>query len=185
MGGLHLVHAADRVLLRIYALVVGLVALGAALWAAGWKAVGAWVSGLDPAAVLAAGIILLVVSLRFLFLRGREPAPAAVVLHRAEGDVAIALRAIEQLASRTARQVRGVDELRAAVRPEGERVAIRLKVVVKPDVAIPAMVEQLQESVREYVEHTSGLRVSSVRVHVSGIAGEVLWRGGREKRRVL
>lgn len=178
-------HIVDRILLGVYALVVGVVALFAALWAAGWDVVARWAARIDPVAVLAVCILLVVVSLRFLFLRGAPADPAAVVLHRTEGDVSIALQAVEQMASRVARQIRGVDELTASVRPSGERVAIRLKVVVKPDVAVPPLIEQLQVSVREYVEQTSGLGVSDVRVYVSGVAGEVLWKGNRDRRRVL
>ncbi|MBX6394932.1 MAG: alkaline shock response membrane anchor protein AmaP [Alicyclobacillaceae bacterium] len=178
-------HVVDRILLWLYAMVVGVLALAAALWAAGWEMVAQWAARMDPAAVLAVSLILLVLSLRFLFLRNGSRDPASVVLRRTEGDVSISLVAIEQMASRMARQIRGVDELRAMVRPDGERVAIRLKVIVKPDVAIPPLIEQLQQSVRQYVEQTSGLRVSDVRVHVSGVAGEVLWRGNRDRRRVL
>lgn len=166
-------------------MVVGVLALAGALWAAGWEVMARWAARIDPTAALAVCILLLAVSLRFLFLRGPQGDPAAVVLRRAEGDVSIALQAVEQMASRIARQIRGVDELRATVRPNGERVAIRLKVMVKPDVAVPPLIDQLQQSVREYVEQTSGLGVSDVRVHVSGVAGEVLWRGGRDRRRVL
>jgi uncharacterized alkaline shock family protein YloU len=120
-----------------------------------------------------AGVIFFIVSLRFLFsglLGGRkEPHPKAIRRGNEFGATEITLDTLESLATRAAKTVRGIRELKTYVRPYEDGAMIKVRTYVDGEVPIPSLIEQVQQNIKEHVEQISGVRVYEVTVLVSDV----------------
>ena len=85
------------------------------------------------------------------------------------GEIRISLNTIENIAHAASRKLTGVRETKATVIRFDDSVSISVRVVVLPDINIPALSEDLQVKVKNSVEETSGVRVSDVKVYVDNI----------------
>lgn len=119
------------------------------------------------------GAIFFLVSLRFLFagsLGGlRSSQPQAVRSSNEFGDMEITLDTLESLAIRAAKRVRGVRELKARVRSLESGASVKVRTFVDGDIPIPALIEQVQQSIKEHVEQISGVHIIEVTVLVSDV----------------
>ncbi len=95
-----------------------------------------------------------------------------VVQETGDGRIEITLPALEDLVRRAARQVREVREVRPRLRGSGEGLKVLLHVGLSPDAVIPAVSQQVQEIVRDYLEQKAGVRVLQVQVLVDDVSFE-------------
>ncbi|MBC7325525.1 MAG: alkaline shock response membrane anchor protein AmaP [Moorella sp. (in: Bacteria)] len=131
---------------------------------------------------LAAGLVALAVlllALRFLVASLRLKTPKemqAVIASDDLGTSSIALPALENLVTRSARQVKGVREVRPVLKLLPEGLVVKLHITVYPDRNLPELTAALQDKIREYISATAGLDVPEVQVRVDGIHQESLRR---------
>jgi len=171
----------DRALVAVYTLTVTLVALGVALVLTGW--LGRWVVPSDLYVFLRPGvrepalvalIVLVLVGMRLFWVSlrpgTRQQGGHAVVDENVLGQVRIALPAIEGLVGKVVAEVPGIREVKPRVVADGERIAMRLKITVTPDVHIPDLAKQVQELVQVRVREVTGIGINNVWVSVESIA---------------
>lgn len=85
------------------------------------------------------------------------------------GEIKISLNTIENIALAASRRNNGVKESKAYVKRVGENVSVHIKIVVMPDINIPALLEDIQFRVKKSIEDTSGILVNDVKVFVENI----------------
>ena len=171
-----MVRAYDRVILVVLSLVFLTLSLLAFALAWGWnpaEQVFHWldyIARFDGARPLAAGIILLLLSLYILRLAVRDMGTAPPLAWESQlGQVHISMSVLESLIRRSAQDVVGVQDVEARVRARSEGVGILLSLKVLPDVNIPAVVEAVQAGVKDYLKQTTGLEIADVQVKVRNL----------------
>ncbi len=117
------------------------------------------------------GIVLIIVALRFCFYRLGGHRQDFVVLSGENGNIQISYETIRQLATRTGKSVRGVQEFDTRVRESQNGVVLLVKIRVLPDIDLARMGSEVQAAVKEYVEQTTGVRIERVLVHIDEVAG--------------
>jgi uncharacterized alkaline shock family protein YloU len=160
-------------LLWIYALGVAFVSAVLLLQYAGFNVLDRDLEITNDGAAVAT--VFLLVSIFFLFYRsrrGREGREPLAVTHKLEnGDVKITYDTLEQLATRAAYKLRGVQDLKTRVRVnEGGALVIAVKFAIEADLDIPKTTAELQSSVKDYIEATAGLPVEQVTVYVTQLS---------------
>ncbi|MGZ4111456.1 MAG: alkaline shock response membrane anchor protein AmaP [Tumebacillaceae bacterium] len=129
----------------------------------------------DTSAAIA--LLMLLVSIFFLFYRTkRSERHMQAVTHKMEnGDVKITFETIEKLAGRAAAKIRGVQDLKTRVRvQENGALVIGVRFAVEADTDIPKTTAELQETVKQYIEGTTGVPVEQVAVYVTELAAPVV-----------
>jgi len=163
-----LARVLDKLLLFIYSLIIlaasiaflaasaGVIAEDSALDFVREELYGGW--GVRTAVIIVSAVILLI-SLRFLYVALRRGGGAAPSIdQRTEfGDIRISLETVENLALKAASRHRGVQDLRARIR------------VTDAGIDIPALSEEIQRSVRDHVEEITGIPVANVAVYIANI----------------
>jgi len=160
-----------RMLLFLYAGGIAFVSIMVLLQYAGMNVLGNGIRIFDETA--AWSIVLLLLSIFFMFYRTKaRDEQVQTITHKMEnGEVQISYETIEQLATRAALKVRGVHDLKTRVRANEVGVArIAVRVQVDADTDIPKVTKELQDSVKMYVETTTGVSVDSVTVYVTELA---------------
>lgn len=94
----------------------------------------------------------------------RRHANRAIVQEAELGTVRISLKAVESLVQRAARQVQGVRDVKVDLRSDKQGVSIALSVTVAPDISIPAVSDEIQRRVDQYITQTVGVTVARVAV---------------------
>lgn len=98
----------------------------------------------------------------------------AVSKHTNIGEIKISLNSIENIALNVLRRLGGIKDSKAHVIKQGDNVSIVTKVVVMPDISIPALSEDIQVKVKKSVEECAGIVVNDVKVVIENIfAGAV------------
>lgn len=171
----------DRILLFVLSLAS--LCLGVALALVGADVFGPGmiqVVYLTPANLVAivAGVIIVLIALRFLFYRTmRAPTSDFVVVSSEHGHIRISYDTLRQLASRRGAQVKGTEGFDTRIRQGQEGIVVLVRMQVLPDVDIAATSREVQSSVKEYVEGTSGIHVEQVLVHVTELSSNVQRQG--------
>lgn len=122
---------------------------------------------------LIVAIIFLVVSLRFFFSSFRSTKPKADrgIRQRSElGEVNITIQTIQTIAERAARRVKGVRDLKTAVKVLESGNIITLRVSVDGETPLPELTHKLQADVKEQVEGIAGVVISEVSIVVTEVA---------------
>ena len=88
------------------------------------------------------------------------------------GEIRIAVSAIENLALRATKRVKGVKDVHVGVRADSDALDVFIEISVNPDLNIPQISEEIKAKVDEYIFDTVGIRVNSVKVLVTKVAGE-------------
>lgn len=88
------------------------------------------------------------------------------------GEIQITVSAIENLALRATRKVKGVKDAHVGVRADLTGLDLFIEITVNPDLSIPQVSEEIRVKVDEYIFETIGIRVNSVKVLVTKVAGE-------------
>jgi uncharacterized alkaline shock family protein YloU len=122
-------------------------------------------------ASIAVGVIVLLLSIRFLYItvrRGRSQAPS--IDQRTDyGDIRISLDTVENLSLKAAGRSRGVKDVKARVRVSASGIEIEIRALVDGESSIPELTEDMQRSVKELVEEITGIPVAGVTVFVANI----------------
>jgi uncharacterized alkaline shock family protein YloU len=125
-----------------------------------------------PWETAAVAVVILLAALGALVAGLSRGVERAVVRETSLGQVRISLAAIENAVYRSVRQVRGVCDVDADVRAGVAGVDVRLAVTVAPDLAIPAVSDEVQQRVERYVQETVGVSVGTVVVEIKAVASE-------------
>lgn len=162
----------DRVLLFLFSL-IGIVG-GIMLALVGANILSysnVFVSTPENVAAIIVGVIVILLSLRFLFYRvGRSQSFDYVAMTGDHGQIRISYETLQQLANRRGSQVKGTEGFDSRIRQGQDGIVILVKMQVLPDVDIASLSKEVQTAVNEYVEHTSGVIVERVLVHVTELS---------------
>ncbi|MBB6635525.1 alkaline shock response membrane anchor protein AmaP [Cohnella thailandensis] len=175
-----MIKVMDRLLLFVYSLAVGAASVFAIVMAAGgfdadWlkNAVDDIIGedALVQTLVIAIGVVLLLLSLRiFIVSFKRSGGQAPSINQRTEhGDIRISVDTVENLALKAASRTRGVKDLKARVRAADSGLQIMIRAFVDGDTPIPALSEEMQKTVSELVQETTGIPVSEVSVYIANV----------------
>lgn len=160
----------DRVFLAICALVLVIAAglIAAALF--GSQVLLEWLSSpgfaFDGSLV---AIILVLLAAYLVVLAARWETKRYIVYARDLGSVRISAESVESLIVEAAGQIAGVEQVKASftdvVNPK-----VTLKVTAYPDHNLGELSEEIQETVKAYVERTVGVVIQEIDVFVVGIS---------------
>jgi len=117
------------------------------------------------------GAAFLLASLRFIWYVFTPAYPRRTVVHETDlGEIHVTLDAIENLVKRTAKSIRGVREVRAKViNADQGGIQVYLRAVVSPDVSVPQVSAEIQNTLKTYVKNVVGVAVSEVKIYVDNI----------------
>lgn len=93
----------------------------------------------------------------------------AVSKHTNIGEIRISLNSIENIALNASKKAGGVKESKTLVKKSEDGVEIEVRIIVMPDLSIPAISEDVQGRVKKAVEEASGITVMQVKVIVDSI----------------
>jgi len=128
-----------------------------------------WLFGLSLISLLLA-FLLIKMALR---IRREEK---TIINQTQFGEIRIAVSAIESLALRATKRIKGVKDAHVGVRADLTGLDIFIEVTVNPDMSIPQVSEEIRLKSDEYIYETTGIRVNSVKVLVTKVAGEMKTR---------
>jgi uncharacterized alkaline shock family protein YloU len=93
----------------------------------------------------------------------------AVSKHTNMGEIRISLNSVENVATNASKKAGGIRETKTTVKRADEGVQIVVRLVVMPDLSIPAISEDVQGRVKRAVEESCGIAVNDVKVVVDSI----------------
>lgn len=169
----------DRIFLFIYSLILGISLIFVALVATGL--VKPWIArdildlvtsqGAVAISVAIVAIVLFAISVRLFYISvaSGNGKPPSIDQRTDFGDISISLETIENLALKAAYKVAGIKDIKARVQVGQAGLHIKVRSVIDGEVSIPALTEEVQRSVKGYVEEISGVPVSSVNVFIANI----------------
>ena len=119
------------------------------------------------------GVVLLLISIKLVFSgRGRkEVQPAATLIKQGEfGGTYIALTAIDTMVQKHCRQQGKIRDCISSLRVVENGVTIQLKLSVMPDTNLVTLTEELQMSLKEYVETLTGVAIPEIGILIESLA---------------
>lgn len=170
----------DRLLLFLYSLAIAIVSIVAIIAASGGfneNDLHRWLDdltgGSDAARISAicVSVAVLLISVRFFIVsvrRGGNNAPS-INQRTDHGDIRISVETVENLALKAASRSRGVKDLKARVRVSEAGLGIQIRAFVDGDSSIPTLSEEMQRSVSQQVEETTGIPVAEVSVFIANV----------------
>lgn len=172
----------DRILLALLLIVTVVLSLALVLIAAGfitgdmaYNAVDFMYNGkTETIAILAgAGILILLISIRLMFAgRKQKPEPNTTLIKKTEqGAAFITLAALESMVMRHCTANPGIKSTVCGIKalPEAESVLVSLRLALLPDTHVPQLVTELQISLKEYLEATSGISVKEIAILIDNV----------------
>lgn len=123
-------------------------------------------------ALIMSGVSLLLTIFTFglAFQHRREE---KTIIHQTQyGEIQIAVSAVESLALKATKRIKGVKEAHVGVSADNGVLDVFIEITVHPDLSIPEISEEIRQQVDEYIYETVGIRVNSVKVLVTKVAGE-------------
>lgn len=127
----------------------------------------------------AGGVALLSLLLTYLSFRmalHRRKQEKTIINQTQFGEIRIAVSAVESLALRASKRVKGVKDAHVGVRADLTGLDIFIEITVNPDLNIPQISEEIRAKVDDYILETVGIRVNSVKVLVTKVSGETRTR---------
>lgn len=116
--------------------------------------------------ILIAGVLLIA----FFSPGVKKKGIGSIVTFNEIGEVRISFRAIEKIVLSASQKVKGIREISAHIDTSEQGLVIYLRIKPIPDLPIPALVHELQETVRNYTQEISGSAVAEVKVLVENIS---------------
>ncbi|MCX7781020.1 MAG: alkaline shock response membrane anchor protein AmaP [Negativicutes bacterium] len=167
----------DRIILTIYTFLLSFLALGVILVALNlipleliWTGLNQ-IKGRWEAALV--GFVFFLVSVRLLLAGLRSRRSKETIAHHTEmGNVHISLDAVKNLVEKTARHTRGVRGVKVSVAQEGQGLKVFIKAVVSPESNVPAVGNEMQQRVQEYIRNTVGIEAVDIHVLVENISND-------------
>jgi Uncharacterized protein conserved in bacteria len=166
----------DRLLLVLYSLSVAIIAIIFTLVPFNFlpndykQNVILFISRDSLTAVIA--FILFITSIRFLFTSFSSKTFNSTKTIKKEtewGQINISYNTIEQLAHAASKKVNGIRDINIKVTELESHIIINVLTSLMNDVNIPATTEELQKSIKDYVENFAGVRVKEVRVTIDDL----------------
>lgn len=169
----------DRILLFVYSLCVGILAVYALVLASALIPMEDSRRFLDNIyhdvgtayPMIAISLLFLLISIRFFAIsvkRGKGQAPS--IDQRTDfGDIRISMETVENLALKAASRHRGVKDLKARVSVNDSGLEIVIRTVVDGESSIPELTEEVQRAVKEHIEEITGIPVAFVSVFVANV----------------
>ncbi|HCF48705.1 MAG TPA: alkaline shock response membrane anchor protein AmaP [Syntrophomonas sp.] len=118
------------------------------------------------AALLLLGATLVV----FVHLFKKEPRLEQVVVKQGlQGEIAITVPAIKVLIMKAIKQIEGVRDIRPHVAQSAEGLVIKLHMAINPELSVPELSQQIQSTVKQYLQDIGGLEVAEIRILVDDI----------------
>ncbi|NLH95838.1 MAG: alkaline shock response membrane anchor protein AmaP, partial [Clostridiaceae bacterium] len=122
-------------------------------------------------------LVFFALSIMFLLSGVRSNKDKKAVGKQTEiGEILISLNSIENIAINASRKTNGVRDSKTMVRKTDNGVEIESRLVVMPEMSIPAITEEVQQRVKKSVEDTAGVRVESVKVIVDNIYSGITYK---------
>jgi len=118
-------------------------------------------------------LILFLLALYLLLMLANElkPDKRAIVTNTALGDVKISIQTISELVYQAVRAIEGVKDVKVdigGVQP----LQLDLRLQLLPDYHIPQLAENVQASIRDYLQQIVGTEVAAVNVTVTGVLAQ-------------
>ncbi|TXK83425.1 alkaline shock response membrane anchor protein AmaP [Paenibacillus sp. N3.4] len=169
----------DRLLLLLYSLIIFVASIFALFTASSWipkdKAeqvlTNFYFEKSYAYTAIALSLVVLLISVRFLVLTlrpGRSQAPS--IDQRTDfGDIRISIETVENLSLKAAGRTKGAKDLRSRVRVNQSGLEITIRTIVDGETSIPELTEEMQSTVKTYIEEITGIPVASVTVFVANI----------------
>lgn len=168
----------DRILLAILliaAIVVSFVLFGVAAnvvkEAVAVRFIGLFYAFRENALILAGcGLVLLLISLKLLFAgrgaqREQSVRPASTLMKQTEiGGAYISLDAIDAMVQRHCRTIQRVKDVHTTIRADEAGVTIGIRLSVLADTDVITLSNELQSSLKAYVESLTGIEVKEIGV---------------------
>lgn len=122
------------------------------------------------------GIVSLVVLLLAIYLlvplaKPKEKSEATIQENEL-GSLKISLEAIRHLIERETQGAEGVEQVKTHLQWLEDGLEVKLRLKVRPMMEIPSLTTELQSSLQEHVQKTTGVKVHSVQILVEEIAEE-------------
>ncbi|ASS75943.1 hypothetical protein CIG75_13900 [Tumebacillus algifaecis] len=158
-------------ILWLYALGVAAACVVVLLQYAGFELLGRHFMIYEDGA--AAAVIFLLLSIFFLIYRSKQGdhEPQTITHQLDHGDLKISYDTLEQLSLKAASRVRGISDIKARVHMnEGGTMRIAIKFSIEAGLEITKTTAELQSSVKDFVELTTGIPVEQVTVYVLELA---------------
>jgi len=174
-----MIRVVDKLFLFLYSLLITLVSV--VLFCVGFEWVGKslaidtlnaiYSSSTIRLTIIIVSAVVFLISLRFLFISlSRSGQNVQSIDQRTEfGDVRISLETMENLALKAASKYKGIKDTRVRVNTTDTGMDIVLRVVVDGEAFIPQLTEEVQKSVKQYIEEITGIPVVNVSVFVANI----------------
>lgn len=161
----------DRLILRIYSLIIAVTSVWAALWLLGFTPVQDVTHALvvDKALWVFVAVLFLW-SLRYLLFSMQRREIHSFVKSTEVGDIRIGFSAVNELARRAAAQLRGVARLHSRVEESPEGLVVWIKVRAETGVDLTALCEQMQRAVTDAIRSATSLSVQAVHVQIAELA---------------
>jgi uncharacterized alkaline shock family protein YloU len=102
----------------------------------------------------------------------RKRPKRAIVFETGMGIVRIIDTAVEDLAHRAVKRVKGVKDAKISARVDRDELSFEVNYTVLPDMSIPQINDEIKLRVSEYIEQTIGRRVNEVIPIVHKISAE-------------
>ena len=115
----------------------------------------------------------IVAALIAFILLGRELTPpprrarVLVLPGRGPGRTEVPYSALDELAEYSAREVSGIERVRARVEPRRRALAVRCRALVSPYADLATAGPELQRTIADRLQHVTGLPVQTVRVRTT------------------
>ncbi|WP_296971129.1 alkaline shock response membrane anchor protein AmaP [Tepidanaerobacter sp. EBM-38] len=167
----------DRIILAIYALFFSLLSIVLILFSIKIVSFQYVITSLSILygrwETCAIGLVLLLISLRFLFYGLKSNRVSETTVKDSElGKVCITLDAIENLALKVIRDIENIKDSKIKVKKQENGVSILLKLTVNYDVIIPEMTLELQKTIKDYIETTAGISVNDIQISIDNISNQ-------------
>lgn len=117
---------------------------------------------------LVAAVAILVVSMR------RGECVETILQQGPLGEVRICFKALENLVLKAAREIKGVRETKTRLVSTDNGLVVYLRAVTYPDQNIPQITAELQAAVKAYVESTTGIGVSEIKVMIENVVTDAI-----------
>lgn len=125
-----------------------------------------WIMGLTGGVVFIVALTLFWSSFR------TKPVKKAFVHGTSLGLINITIPALENLVLKAAKSVNGVRDVKPFLRVVSDGVIVSLRVHILPDVNIPDATENLQKTVKEYVQKTAGITIKEIKILINRVSWE-------------
>lgn len=168
----------DHILLKFYSLIIILITVAFVALSLGFfydeafSLLSLFTESLEVRMVLLVTfILLLLISLRFLFLGSARGDVSQTINTRNDlGEVRTSIHTFEAIASRAIQKVPGVRESQVRLRiSEVEGHQFFIKIVIDGEIPIPSLTDQVQREVKAKVEEITGVGIQQVSVLISEV----------------